>query len=64
MAESTQTLDWAVAILRVLADDHRQGVRLTDVADRAGLSKSTAHRILVALVKRRRLSASKDTSRL
>jgi DNA-binding IclR family transcriptional regulator len=51
MAESIQTLDRAVAILRVLADDHRQGVRLTDVAARTGLSKSTAHRILVALVK-------------
>jgi len=51
MSEPIQSLERAVAILRVLADDHRQGVRLTDVAARTGLSKSTAHRILVALVR-------------
>ncbi len=49
MPEPIQSLERAVAILRVLAEDHRQGLRLTDVAARTGLSKSTAHRMLVAL---------------
>lgn len=45
-----QSLGRAVAILRVLADGHRLGVRLTDVAAHTCLSPSTAHRILTSLV--------------
>jgi DNA-binding IclR family transcriptional regulator len=47
---SVQSLERAAAILRVLADEHRAGVRLTDLAARTGLSPSTAHRIASALV--------------
>jgi DNA-binding IclR family transcriptional regulator len=47
---SVQSLERAVAILHVLADGHRHGLRLTDVAARTQLSPSTAHRILSALV--------------
>jgi DNA-binding IclR family transcriptional regulator len=36
--------------LRVLADRHRTGARLADVAAETGLSRSTAHRLLIALV--------------
>jgi DNA-binding IclR family transcriptional regulator len=47
---SVQSLERAVAILHALADGHRHGVRLTDVAAQTQLSPSTAHRILSALV--------------
>lgn len=47
---SVQSLERAVAILHVLADEHRAGVRLTDVAARTRLSPSTVHRIVSALV--------------
>src|SRR6267378_4217823 len=47
---SVQSLERAAAILRVLADEHRTGVRLTDLAARTQLSPSTAHRITSALV--------------
>ena len=47
---SIQSLERAAAILRVLADAHRTGVRLTDLAARTQLSPSTAHRITSALV--------------
>ncbi|HEV7664717.1 MAG TPA: IclR family transcriptional regulator [Chloroflexota bacterium] len=44
------SLERAAAILGVLADEHRTGVRLTDLAARTQLSPSTAHRITTALV--------------
>jgi DNA-binding IclR family transcriptional regulator len=47
---SIQSLERAAAILRVLADEHRAGVRLTDLAARTQLSPSTTHRITSALV--------------
>lgn len=50
MTESVQSLQRAVAILHVLAGEHQRGARLTDVASRAHLSASTAHRLLSALV--------------
>jgi DNA-binding IclR family transcriptional regulator len=50
MSESVQSLERAAAILRVLADRHREGARLADVSTTTGLSRSTAHRLLAALV--------------
>jgi DNA-binding IclR family transcriptional regulator len=45
-----QSLERAVAILRVLAQGHRDGVRLAEVTLQTGLSRSTAHRITAALM--------------
>jgi DNA-binding IclR family transcriptional regulator len=47
---AVQSLERAAAILQVLADEHRTGIRLTDVAARTQLSPSTSHRILAALI--------------
>lgn len=40
------SLERAVAILRVLAHGEREGVRLQDVAERAGVARPTTHRLL------------------
>ena len=45
-----QSLERAAAILHVLADRHRQGARLADIAMATGLSRSTAHRLLKSLI--------------
>src|SRR6266851_347730 len=45
-----QSLERAVAILRVLAQGHLEGVRLAEVTAQTGLSRSTAHRITSALI--------------
>jgi len=45
-----QSLERAVAILRVLAQGHVEGVRLAEVTAQTGLSRSTAHRITSALI--------------
>jgi len=45
-----QSLERAAAILHVLADRHRQGARLADIAVATGLSRSTAHRLLKSLI--------------
>ena len=50
MSEAVQSLDRAAAILHVLAERHRGGARLADVTSATGLSRSTAHRLLSALV--------------
>jgi DNA-binding IclR family transcriptional regulator len=44
-----QTLDRAMAVLRLLGG-HADGLRLVDVQQEAGLSKPTAHRLLMSLV--------------
>src|SRR3546814_5944491 len=46
-----QSLDRAITLLQAIAYSE-SGLRLTELADRAGLSKSTAHRILSWLVER------------
>ena len=51
MSEAVQSLERAASILHVLAERHRLGTRLTDVTAATGLSRSTAHRLLGALVK-------------
>jgi len=50
MSEAVQSLERAASILHVLADRHRQGARLADVSATTQLSRSTAHRLLSALV--------------
>jgi DNA-binding IclR family transcriptional regulator len=50
MSEVVQSLERAAAILHVLAERHRQGARLADVITATHLSRSTAHRLLAALV--------------
>jgi DNA-binding IclR family transcriptional regulator len=50
VTESVQSVERAHAILRVLAERHRHGARLADVSGETGLSRSTAHRLLAALV--------------
>jgi IclR family transcriptional regulator, acetate operon repressor len=47
-----QSVDRALQIIETLAEDD-QGYRLSDLAIRAGLSTSTAHRLLTTLEKRR-----------
>lgn len=44
------SVDKAVAVMRVIAEGGRHGMRLTDIYPAAELSKSTAHRILQALI--------------
>jgi DNA-binding IclR family transcriptional regulator len=44
-----QTLDRAMSVLRLLGG-HADGMRLVDVQQEAGLSKPTAHRLLMSLV--------------
>jgi DNA-binding IclR family transcriptional regulator len=44
-----QTLDRAMTVLRLLGG-HADGMRLVDVQQEAGLSKPTAHRLLMSLV--------------
>jgi len=51
VTEAVQSLERAAAILGVLADRHQSGARLADVASATGLSRSTAHRLLAALVR-------------
>jgi len=48
-AGNLQSLERAILLLRATADS-TSGLRLTQLADAVGLSKSTAHRILSALV--------------
>lgn len=45
----TQSLDRAIAILRLVANRSGRGIRLTDITQQSGLAKPTAHRILRAL---------------
>jgi DNA-binding IclR family transcriptional regulator len=45
----TQSLDRAVALLRLVAAGQGLGVRLADLVARSGLARPTAHRLLAAL---------------
>lgn len=48
--QNMQSLDRAMLVLRVVASKRSDGAKLADVADETGLSRSTAHRFLGALV--------------
>lgn len=52
----SQTIDRAFSLLRIVAEACSEGVRLTDIAARAGLHVATAHRLLGALVRQRAVS--------
>jgi DNA-binding IclR family transcriptional regulator len=45
----TQSVDRALSLLRLVATQNSQGVRLVDVTRRSGLSKPTVHRLMRAL---------------
>lgn len=47
---AVKTVDRVATILRLLAQAGESGHRLSDIADKAGLGKTTAHRLLGALV--------------
>jgi IclR family acetate operon transcriptional repressor len=49
---AVQSVDRALALMETLGEDE-EGYRLTDLAIRAGLSPSTAHRLLTTLAERR-----------
>jgi DNA-binding IclR family transcriptional regulator len=49
----TQMVERAAAMLRVIASGGRIGLQLTEIARRCDLKKSTAHRILMCLVRER-----------
>ena len=49
-AAGIQSIERAIAVVRTVAQSHRDGTRLVDVVRELGISKSTAHRILQALV--------------
>jgi DNA-binding IclR family transcriptional regulator len=46
---AVQSIERAIELMRAVAASGREGRRLTDLAAQAGLSKSTTHRILLAL---------------
>ncbi|MEO3414289.1 IclR family transcriptional regulator [Roseovarius sp. CAU 1744] len=47
---SVRSVERALALIKLLRDDPRDGWRLSDLSSSAGLGKSTAHRLLNALV--------------
>lgn len=49
-ASPVKTIDRAATILRCLAQGPQEGSRLSDIASRSGLGKTTTHRLLAALV--------------
>jgi IclR family transcriptional regulator, acetate operon repressor len=56
-----QCVDRALLIIETLAEDD-EGYRLTDLAVRTGLSRSTVHRLLTTLEKRRFVQFDRDDS--
>ncbi|CAO3450025.1 AMP-dependent synthetase and ligase [Azospirillum largimobile] len=50
-AGGTQSLERAIALLRAVADAGTDGARLADLMAGVGLSKATAHRLLMALAR-------------
>jgi DNA-binding IclR family transcriptional regulator len=52
---SAQTVGRAIELLRLVASSQARNLRLIDIAEMAGLDKSTAHRLLQRLVQERML---------
>jgi DNA-binding IclR family transcriptional regulator len=52
---SAQTVGRAIELLRLIASSQARHLRLIDIAEMAGLDKSTAHRLLQRLVQERML---------
>lgn len=63
LKSGSQTLDRAVAVLRVLATADRGGIRLLDVQKRVDLTRPTAHRILAALARHGLVEQDSDSHR-
>jgi len=59
-SSSAQTVGRAVHLLRLIASSKSRDLRLVDIAEMAGLQKSTAHRLLQRLVDERMLVRDKD----
>lgn len=55
LSTSAQTVARAVLLLRLVASSQSRNLRLIDIAEMAGLDKSTAHRLLQRLVQERML---------
>jgi DNA-binding IclR family transcriptional regulator len=58
-----QSIERTIAIVRAVAQGHKDGARLIEVARLAGLTKSTAHRILQALVQAGWVEQDKERGR-
>jgi len=59
---STQTVQRAVSLLRLIASNNTRDLRLVDLADATGLNKSTAHRLLQCLLEERMLTRGRKRS--
>jgi DNA-binding IclR family transcriptional regulator len=53
---SAQTVGRAIGLLRLIASSQARDLRVIDIAEMAGLDKSTAHRLLQRLVQERMLA--------
>src|SRR5262245_40934896 len=58
-----KSVERAMSLLRVVSGENGQGVRLTDAARTIGLSKSTTHRLLSALISSGHVQQNLDTGR-
>lgn len=58
-----QSIQRTIAIVRAVAQTQKDGARLVDIARRIGITKSTAHRILQALVQAGWIEQSKERGR-
>lgn len=62
-AGGAQTVDRAVAVLRLLAAAGEAGMRLVDLQQATGLSKATVHRLLVSLLQHGLVEQNGETRR-
>jgi DNA-binding IclR family transcriptional regulator len=58
-----QSIERTIAIVRAVAQGQKDGARLVDIARQLGITKSTAHRILQALVQAGWIERDKDRGR-
>ena len=61
--EGVQSIERTIAIVQAVAQAHAEGARLVDVARHVGITKSTAHRILQALVRSGWVEQGKERGR-
>lgn len=64
MSDTRSAVDKAFSLLRSFSDQDSDGVRLSELARRAGLSKTTAHRLLASLVANGAVERAGDVYRL